>query len=162
MSDGLVVTVQGLDRFDRDMLEISGPVAVKIARRAIREGGRVMQAAITQMAPERPDLPSGTALPVGALRGDIELRVSQAQDGSVSAFIGPGKYTAHVARWVEYGHEQSGGEKRLIGGKLEGKFVPAHPFIRPAFELSQGEALAATEIAVSAEIAKEAARLGYI
>lgn len=162
MSDGLVMTVQGLERFNRDMLEISGPIATKIARRAIREGGKVMQAAITQMAPQRPDVPSGTALPVGALRGDIELRVRQDQDGAVSAFIGPGKYTAHVARWVEYGHEQSGGEKRLIGGKLEGKFVPAHPFIRPAFELSQGEAMAATEAAVSVEIGKEVARLGYV
>lgn len=162
MSDGLIMTVQGLERFNRDMLEISGPVATKVARAGIREGGRVMQAAITQMAPERPDLPSGTALPPGALRGDIELHVSQAADGSVSAFIGPGKHTAHVARFVEYGHEQSGGEKRLIGGKLEGKFVKAHPFIRPAFELSEGEALAATEAGVAAAIAKEAVRMGYI
>jgi HK97 gp10 family phage protein len=162
MSDGLVITFEGMERFQRDMLEISGPVATRVARRAIRAGGRVIQSTITQMAPQRPDLPSGTALPVGALRGDIELRVKQEDDGSVSAFIGPGKYSAHVARFVEWGHEQSGGEKRLIGGKLEGKFVAAQPFIRPALELSQDEAMAATETAVSFEIAKEVKRLGYL
>lgn len=57
----------------------------------------------------RPALPSGRALPVGALKADVTLEVRR-ESGLLMAVVGPGKLTAHVARWVEYGH------RRVRGG----------------------------------------------
>lgn len=160
MSDGLTISIN-LNYFERDMRELAGPVADKIMQKAIRAGGQVVLEALIDTVPERPDLPSGTALPVGALRDDLHLRVSRQDDNTFMAHIGSGPKTGHVSRFVEYGHEQAGSEKHLIGGNLEGKFVPAHPWIRPALEMSQEEAIATVGLVVEEEIAKESARLGY-
>jgi Bacteriophage HK97-gp10, putative tail-component len=169
MPDGLVITFEGVEGFNRMMTDLAGPAVERIARRAVRAGGRVVQAAITEAAPERPALPSGTALPPGALKNDIEVHVAREKDGSVSAYIEPGKLTMHVARWVEYGHRQvAGGYSRKTAEAVEGgnaifsgpgqhvQDVPAHPFIRPAFEASE---LAAQD-AIAMEIALAFSR-GY-
>jgi Bacteriophage HK97-gp10, putative tail-component len=165
MTDGLTMTIN-LDYFERDLKELAGPVVDRISREALRAGAQVVLEALIETVPERPNLASGTALPVGALRDDLRARVSQQPDKTLLATIGPGKKTRHVAGWVEYGHEQSGfagrgGEKRLIGGNLEGKFVMAHPWIRPALEMSEEEATATVGLVFETEIAKEAERLGY-
>jgi hypothetical protein len=160
MADGLTMTIN-LNFFARDMKELAGPVVDKISQQALRAGAQVFLEALQDTVPERPDLPSGTALPVGALRDDLQSRVSRQEDGTYIAHIGPGKQTRHVAGWVEYGHELSGTEKRLIGGNLEGKFVKAHPWIRPAFDMSEEEAMAAVGLVVEEEIGKEASRRGY-
>jgi HK97 gp10 family phage protein len=165
MADGLEITFEGMDKFNSNMMTLSGPTAELVARRAMRAGGRVIQAAITEAAPVRPDLPSGTALPPGALKSDIELHVVKERDGSISAIIAPGKQTSHQARWVEYGHKLVRGGRLTNWGKpgkgQEVGFVEAHPFIRPAFEASEAAALAAAEESVAVEITKEAQRLGF-
>jgi HK97 gp10 family phage protein len=153
MADGLEITVDGLAQFNQVMEDLAGPSAVNAARHAMRAGGRVIQEAITEAAPVRPPLPSGTALPPGALKSDIELHVSKERDGSVSAYVEPGKLTMRVARWVEYGH------KLVRGGKVVGD-VPAHPFIRPAYEASEAAAQAAIEEQMGEEINQAAAVLG--
>src|ERR1700761_1656564 len=146
-ADGLEITFEGLSAFNSNMTELAGPGIERIVRRAMREGGRVVQAAITEAAPVRPSLPSGTALPVGALKNDIEVHVIKEQDGSISALIAPGKLTQHVARWVEYGHEMVvGGRKGK--GKSVGR-VEAHPFIRPAFEASESAAQDAIAMSIA-------------
>lgn len=120
MADGLEIRIEGLAQFNAMMTELAGPTAESVARRAMRAGGRVVQAAITEAAPERPDLPSGTALPPGALKSDIELHVVKEQDGSISAYIEPGRLTRAACRWTEYGHELVLGTQRQ-GGRLEGQ-----------------------------------------
>ncbi len=166
MPDGLEVTFEGMPQFNAGMAELSGPVSDAVARRAMRAGGRVMQAAISEAAPMRPVLPSGTALPPGALKADIELHVSKERDGSFSAYIEPGKYTRHVAAWVEYGHRLVAGG-RLFNFRKRGKGqitgeVPAHPFIRSAYEATEAAALAATEESIGIEMEREARRLGMV
>jgi Bacteriophage HK97-gp10, putative tail-component len=157
MADGLEITMD-LTKFNAMMTELAGPTAESAARRAMRAGGRVIQAAITEAAPERPDLPSGTALPPGALKSDIELHVSKEQDGSISAYVEPGRLTMHAARWTEYGHEMVTHGKQVGKFVQVAKFVPAHPFIRPAFDLSEAAALAAVEETIADEINKAAAQ----
>lgn len=117
-------------------------------RKAVTAGGKVLQAAIAERAPEldSPESPGSDALPPGALKSDIELHAFVVKEGaSASAVIEPGKFTKHVARWVEYGHRLvRGGYNRVIDkgpskGKTRGKGsvvgeVEAHPFIRPAVE----------------------------
>lgn len=135
MADGLEITVDGMPEFNKAMEDLAGPGVERIIRRAMRNGGRVIQAAITEAAPVRPDLPSGTALPPGALKNDIVVRVTKEQDGSISAYIAPGKLTRHAAVWTEFGHEMVVGGRKGKGRTI-GQ-VPPHPFIRPAFEESE-------------------------
>jgi HK97 gp10 family phage protein len=153
MADGIDFTFEGLPQFDAAMKELAGPAYDRAARKALRAGGKVIQAAITELAPVRASGPSGDALPPGALKSDIELHVAKEEDGSFSAYIEPGKYTKPAARWVEYGHV----EKR---GKKEVGHVPAHPFFRRGFEESVGQAETTTLETFNKEIAAEAAKLG--
>lgn len=165
MADGLEITFEGMPEFSNMMQELAGPAAERIARHAVRAGGRVVQAAITEAAPVRPDLPSGTALPPGALKNDIEVHVAKERDGSISAYIEPGKLTRRAAIWTEYGHRQvSGGTSSKGGGILgqgyrgpgkdTGKDVQAHPFIRPAWDASEAAAQDAIAMDIAASFAK--------
>jgi HK97 gp10 family phage protein len=154
------IIFEGLAEFEGSMVQLSIDLPEKVIRRGLRDGGRVVQAAVTEAAPVRPDLPSSTALPPGALKADIELRVRKENDGSFSAIIRPGKYTRYAAYLVEYGHKLVVGGKAGKGGTTEGQ-VPAHPFFRPAFDGSEAEAMSVTEATILAEIENEAARLGF-
>jgi hypothetical protein len=149
-----------MPQFSAMMTELAGPAAERIARHAVRAGAQVVQAAITEAAPVRPDLPSGTALPPGALKNDIELHVAKEKDGSISAYIEPGSRTMAAARWCEYGHRlvRGGSSRRGAGmlgqgysgpGKVVG-FVEAKPFIRPAWEASEAAAQDAIAIDIAA------------
>jgi hypothetical protein len=166
VADGLTITFEGMPEFSRMMTELAGPAAERIARHGVRAGARVVQAAITEAAPVRPDLPSGTALPVGALKNDIVVKTVKESDGSISAYISPGARTAHAARLVEYGHRLVKGGYSKQGAGILGQgysgpgrdigFVPAAPFIRPAWENSE----AAAEDAIAMDIAASFSR-GY-
>ncbi len=160
MADGLEITFEGMPEFTRYMQDLAGPVVERIARHAMRAGGRVIQAAITEDAPVRTDAWSGTALPPGALKSDITLKVVKEPDGSISAIIAPGARSRHVAKFVEYGHRLvKGGKSRKRGGTLGQSYVgsggvvgevPAHPFIRPAFERSEPAAQDAIAMDIAA------------
>ena len=164
MSDGLEITFEGMPEFSRMMQELAGPAAERIARHAVRAGGRVVQAAITEAAPVRPDLPSGTALPVGALKNDIVVKTVKESDGSVSAYIEPGSRTRHIAALVEYGHRMvKGGYSKQGAGTLgqgfsgpgqDIGFVPAAPFIRPAWENSESAAQDAIAMDIAASFSR--------
>jgi HK97 gp10 family phage protein len=158
---GFTVQFEGLKELDDKLKQLSDKAARKVIRAGLMEGGKVFQAAVIERAPERPDLPSGDALPVGALKLDIELHFGRDPEGLPAAIVTPGDHTAHVADWVEYGHRMvTGGyskETRPGSGKYRGSGmqlkndegelvnVPAHPFIRPAYEGSQAEA---TDVAI--------------
>jgi HK97 gp10 family phage protein len=144
---GFTVRITGLKELDDKLTALKATEAKKIIRKALRDAGKVVQAAVQERAPERPPLPSGTALPPGALALDIELGLGFDDDGIPAAIVGPGKYTEHAARWVEYGHRlvRGGYSKVLANGRRRGAGkeigeVPAHPFIRPGFEASAGPA----------------------
>lgn len=123
--------------------EVSGPGM----ERALRAGGRVIRGAMQERAPVLDRrTPGSTALPPGSLRAGI--RVYAPKDVKpIEVLVGPNAKTAHVARFVEYGHRQvSGGQLKVLpNGKTHGKGkagrdVPPHPFLRPAFEASLGAA----------------------
>ena len=152
---GFTTQITGLKELDEKLGNMKTGAAKRIIRRGLLEGARVFQAAVRSRAPVRPVLPSGTGLPPGALKQDIEIHFGRNDEGLPAAIVEPGKYTRHVARWVEYGHRQiKGGYNRVIktgrdAGKQRGRGrevsapVPEHPYIRPAYE-------AAREVAVRA------------
>lgn len=161
MAETIGVRVEGLRELQAALDRAKGPQAQRVLARGLRAGAEVFQAAIEERAPVRPALPSSTALPPGALRGDIEIHTLRtAEPGGAAVTVGPGKYTAHVARWVEFGHRlvRGGQSKLLPSGKTRGRgvhagAVPPHPFLRPAFEAAQREALAAAEASIRAGVA---------
>lgn len=155
---GFTESIVGLKELQAKLADLGTKAGHKVVREALLEGGKVLQTAIAERAPERPELPSGTALQPGALRQDIELHIGTA-DGRPAAIVEPGKYTRHVAGWVEYGHRiVKGGYSRLLHGRNEGKHrgpghqigdVPAHPFIRPGYEAARVEAAHVTCAAIA-------------
>lgn len=166
------VKIVGLDELDEFLRTSPSEIANGPVRKGLQAGAAVMQAALAEAAPElmEPESPGSDALPPGALKSDIEVHVYVAQGGG-SAVIGPGKYTEHVARWVEYGHAMvRGGYSRVItnrwfaDGKLRrgpGKVVgnvPAYPWIRPTVEATMEKALAAAYDVFGKEIIKIANR----
>lgn len=156
--DGLIVTIDGMQQFNTMMVDLgAGQAAERVARRAMRNGGRVIQAAITDAAPVRPPLPSGTALPPGALKSDIELHVSKEQDGSISAYVEPGRLTKHVALWLEVGHNMvPPGKKRTRVEAIN----DGEGFVRRSFEMSEAAAVAAIEETIATEIDEAAVVYG--
>jgi hypothetical protein len=145
------MNLSGLKELDQKLAQLKGPVARRLIHDAVLDGGAVMQAEVRLRAPTRPALPHGTAIPPGALKGDIELRFGFSEEGLPAAIVMPGKYTKHVARWLEYGHRlvRGGYSKALAGGRTRGRgveigVVKPYPFLRPAFETSRQAAVEAT------------------
>lgn len=128
MSD-VKAEIQGLEQL-RAKLRAAGPeLAARCLEKALKEGSAVIEKAIRSRTPVKE----------GDLVADLHTEVAIASDGlSGQAKIGFGKQS-HVARWVEFGHrEVSHGttkkERKEIG------HVPAHPFMRPAFDESKAAA----------------------
>lgn len=141
---GFSVDILGLKELDAKLSEMSTEMSTKIVRKALRAGGKVMQEAIAEAAPVKADTArGGTSLPPGTLKSDIIVTLGRDDEGSPAAIVGPGKYTAHVANFVEYGHRQvTGGYSNIKNGKASGPGkstgqVPAYPFIRPAYEATR-------------------------
>lgn len=122
--------------------QVSGP----IAKKAVRAAGIVVRDAMIERTPVNIEKNAGSnSLEPGAVKADIKVRFpAQEQVLETTALIGPGAKTAHVARWVEYGHRDVHGGQSKVGadGKVRGhgvaniEDVPAHPFLRPAYEAS--------------------------
>jgi HK97 gp10 family phage protein len=140
-----------LARLENARVQMGGPEMKK----ALRKGAKVIEEAMVERAPVlKKSVPGSSALPPGALKAGIRVYVPQDNSEPPQALIGPSAKVAHVARFVEYGHRSvSGGSLKLLGnGKTRGTGkagadVPAHPFLRPAFEASietAGAAIAAS------------------
>lgn len=132
-----------VQRIEASRAEMAGPAM----RKALRAGARVIERAMVERAPHLDEhQPGSDALPPNALKEGIRVAMTT-EEGMPEALIGPDGKTAHVSRWVEYGHRQvHGGELKLLGdGRTRGtgtagEDVPPYPFLRPAFEASLGEA----------------------
>jgi hypothetical protein len=135
------VRVEGLQALDVKLKAMGTTEAKKCIRKGLKAGAVVMQTAIREVTPVRPDLPSTTALPLGALVNDIEV-ANIVIENNLAVMIGPGKHTARQARWVEYGHARKGGQ------------VAAHSFIRRAYESAREASTAALVETLAVEIEK--------
>src|ERR1700735_1283175 len=100
----VTVSVEGLSDLQARLDQLKDSDAKRMMNKALRAGGQVFKAEEEQLAPERPDLPSGTALPPGALKRDVTVKKARGVDNTI--LIGPGKYTNQAAHLVEFGHRQ--------------------------------------------------------
>lgn len=143
---------QKLDQLKGEQLE-------KIMRKALRDGAKVYQAAVSEAAPERVETTEGSdALPPGALKSDVIVTKVPSQGGPIYE-VWFGKLTRHVAFWVEYGHRLvRGGTSRVLkSGKTRGKGrevgqVKPHPFFRDAFEHSTDAAAKAISDSITKQV----------
>jgi HK97 gp10 family phage protein len=162
MTIGFTAKVEGLKELEELFNEIDPKKQKRIMNKALRAGGDVFKAAIIERAPERVDTGSGgDSLPPGALKADITTRVGTDDEGLPAAIVKPGKYTWHVAMWIEYGWDlvRGGWSRVKSNGKRRGpgrviKHIEADPFLRPAYEASREAAVAAFAETFGAEIDK--------
>ncbi len=150
-SDGFDIEVEGLSDLKAILEDIGTKQADRCIRKALNAGGNLMKEAIEEAAPVKAEDEKGGQLPPGALKSDFSVKLKQSDQGNWFARIAPGKMTAHVAMWVEYGHRLiHKGKSRLIKtGKHAGKTkgpgkqvgtVRAYQFIRPAYEATAAQA----------------------
>jgi HK97 gp10 family phage protein len=161
--DGLTVDIEGLADLQAKLTDLSTRQADNAMRTALKAGAVIEQAAISTAAPIK--VGSGGILPDGALKNDIVVKIKRDTNGGLIATVGPDKYTAHVCRWVEYGHRLiRGGYSRLLAnGKTRGPgeevgTVEEHPFIRPAWEATREAVTTAITTTLAQEIEQAAAR----
>jgi HK97 gp10 family phage protein len=161
---GFTAQVTGLKELDQKLGELGDKAAKRIIRDALKAAGTVFELAVRARAPVRSGGSSGTALPPGALKNDIDSVIGTTDDGGPplpAVIVRPGKYTRRAAEWVEYGHRQvrggylkvsPSGKQRGPGREIGGP-VPAHPFVRPAYEAAREEAAAVccNELALGVE-----------
>ena len=168
MADGGIgVNLTGTQEL-KDMFEhLATAARDKAIRKALRAGAEVEQAAIQGATPVRIDdgSPNSTALPPGALKADVEITMGRTNDDhSPFAVIGFGKYTKHVARWVNSGHRiVRGGYSRAVkkNGEKTGSYrgpgtqngeVAPHPFVSEAFEASEKQVAETMQATLQTEI----------
>jgi HK97 gp10 family phage protein len=111
----------------------------KAIRAALLAGANIEQEEIRENCPTRIEGTSGTALPVGALQSDVIIKASTKSADVPYVVVTFGKYSAHVARWVEDGH------KIVKGKKDTGKETQPNPFISTAFETCEQAVIEAIE-----------------
>jgi HK97 gp10 family phage protein len=163
--DGLTIEIQGLAELQAKLNDLGTKAADAAMRKALKAGAAIEQAAISERAPIK--VGTGGILPDGALKNDIVIKIKRDDRGGMTAVVGPDKYTAHVARWVEYGHRlvRGGYSKKFADGTTRGPGkevdqVEEHPFIRPAWEASREEVTTAITTTLASEIELAAARKG--
>lgn len=159
MADGISIQVRGVPELEALFAQFAGPVAEKAMIDGVTAGAEIFQEAITEAAKIRPDLPSGTALPPGKLKSEIQIRLVKLRNGVIATFIEPSRDVRHVARWLEYGHRLvKGGRLGKSNGKQIG-FVLPDPFVRPSFERVENQALEAVEQTIIDDLTAEAGDL---
>lgn len=163
MANGITIDVKGVPELQELFAQLAGPAADRAMIAGVTAGAEIFQQAITDAAPVRPDLPSGTALPPGALKSHIQIRLAKLRSGTIATFIEPSSAVRHVARWAEYGHDLIRGGRKGSGGRFIRRVQPVNGgagFVRPAFESSVGEATRAVENTIHDELIAEAENLG--
>ena len=151
MAEAFEMEIVGLEKLDYDLANFPAVVARRIYRKALKAGADMILEAVKANAPvgEHEVTFKSTGLTPGELRDGIieQIRVDVAK-GTASATVKPNKRVAHVANWIEYGWVLTGHKP----GKKEIKHIPAHSFIRRAYEEHREAAFAAIQAKFNEEI----------
>jgi len=147
---GWEMRVNGLDDLKRSLSDLSKNQSARILNKALAAGCEVFRDDEVERCPERPDLPSGTALPPGDLKRDVDIKHKRGARALWA--VGPGFY-GKQAHLVEFGHDMVVGGKKHSGGQKVGR-VPPHPYIRPAYEAGIQPAIDVIRQTVADELGK--------
>jgi hypothetical protein len=155
------MSLSGLEEMKGKAKLLQQAMREDVAKQAAAAGAGVILRAMQSRAPVRVDTPTAgsTSLPPGAIKRSLRVTVGNVRGGLVMAKIGPFRKIKGLVASVEYGHRLvKGGSSRVKANGVVGQgkvigFVAAKPFLRPAFDESANNALAA-----SAEVVRD--RLG--
>ena len=134
-----------------------------ILRSALSAGARVVAKEAKAKVPVSPPNSRNARLYgayAGALQKSIKV-VSRSKNGRITASVKVGDKIAYYAKWVEFGtwaHSIKKGAKRKAGTVETGVPHPGarpRPFLRPAFDEKQAEAVAAVAAQVRKRLTKE-------
>jgi HK97 gp10 family phage protein len=163
--------LSGMKELVANMTSLRQNVRGPGARKAVRSGGNVIKLAMVEDTPVLIEKSAGSnSLEPGEVKAGIRVRMTVEDDdvNEAVALVGPtgkGGTIGKTAHLVEYGHRMvTGGKSKLDiagnfrgGGKVHEQDVPAHPFLRPAFERSAAGAMDAMAEAFG-ETVSEAAK----
>lgn len=137
----------------QNLAALKGETLKRAERKALTRVGQIVKAAIVERTPVQSGVPEGLLAP-GELAASIRASVHIANDegttvGDTSRVtIGPGTAkTRTVANWVENGHANPRAKKGL-------QHTPAHPFVRPAQDATEQQAIEAYAETMAAEVQK--------
>jgi HK97 gp10 family phage protein len=143
-SDDIEVTVSGLDELGEQLEQLDLALQKRILFASLKSAGEVFLAPMKERCPVSVDAvaesTNTTRLVQGALRRDLKVR-AKADRAAPTVYVGPGKDTFHVARWIENGFDlTTHGRKRQ---RRVIRHIKATPFIRPAFDANTEKAVEA-------------------
>jgi HK97 gp10 family phage protein len=134
MSDTAIV-ISGLDDVQRSLADLPRDIVRELFPRALKAGGKVIEAALISRTPESGG--STSTKGYGHMKADIATTVQvNPEQLHGSARVGFG-VTGYKARFVEYGHREVSKSGKTVG------FTPAKPFIRASAVTSEEAAVEA-------------------
>ncbi len=150
MTNKVDVTIDGGELFDRILSELPHELRRQTLPKAMRAAAVIVQ----RDAQARINNNRNGRKPPGLAR-TIIVKLKQ-YDYTVTAVVGPAYLGVNHAHLVEFGHRLVRKIKDVDGSvrKVEIGFVPAHPFLRPAADLTLREQHAEIVRIVTEELAK--------
>lgn len=140
---GLTMTISGSQALQDLVSRLSGPALDEAIVRGLKAGGLVFQSAAQGYAPVRS----------GNLRSSIHLEQTGAREVTVGTDI-------VYARIQEFGGVVTPKRAKMLHFVVDGQDVfahsvtiPAHPYMRPAYDTRSGAALDAVQAAIRAQLA---------
>lgn len=139
---GWKLEIAGYEELIKALDRIDDTLTGKVKREMVKAAADVMAKRAKQLCPvgDQADKPN-----LKPLRDTIGIEIRDYGIRTL-AVIGPEYPTGNHGRLVEYGHQE------VLFGVRTGRRVPPHPFLRPAFDETQAEQLAAMENVVATAI----------
>lgn len=143
--------VHGLQELEQALQELPLRIEKNLLRRALRQGGNVF------LNEARARVPVQT----GKLKRSIRVRTDNVKNGGVRVQVSARAWYAHMIEFGTKAHQIKARGKGVLA--FDGRFVKsaqhpgakAKPFMRPAFDGKQREAVEAFRAAASEELIKE-------
>jgi HK97 gp10 family phage protein len=186
MADGLSVSFTGLEEMLRELRELPPQIQQRVIRGATAKGASVLRIEAVARAPDLagPVKPTKNHPPPGTLKRSIyQTRIPSQCTPTREVFrvdVRKGKRAtksingkavsvdAFYASWVEYGHyarvpHDMTKVARAAGRALGvAKWVPAHPFMRPALQAKANESIEAMRLYVAQQLPLAGAAMRYL
>jgi len=142
MSDFAIESTFDTEAIEAALLELPAKVGGEVLRESLQAAGDVILNAMRTLAPERTDepTPGSDALPPGFLRADLRTEVQIKPGLAPRVKVGPSKYTAHVAHWIEDGWQPTGHGKSRKGRKSVGARIAGKHFMASASDETRDSA----------------------
>jgi HK97 gp10 family phage protein len=188
MSDGITISFTGLDEMLRELRELPAKMQQNVIRGAAAKGASVLRLEAVTRAPDSassgPVMPAKGHPPPGTLKRAIyqtrvpsqctatrevfRVDVRRGKKASKSAGGKSSSVDAFYASWVEYGHYARVPHAMTKTAKAAGralgvaKWVPAHPFMRPALQAKSNEAIEAMRAYIAQQLPLAGAAARYL